>query len=283
MYTKAVRIQNGFAPLLSPCYSLYIMRKLGIDFGTKKVGLALTDESGMMAFPHLVIPNDAQLLNAIEVLIAEKEVVEIVIGHSLNLDGTPNPVHADIESFIADLTLRNPIPIHLEPEQLTSQQAATTTGKNGQIDAAAAAIILDTYLTKQKNMSEQSTKETSVESNSTTEPTAESNEITFDQFIAVEILVGTILAVEVVKSADRLLKLSVDLGEATPRQIVSGIREFFPDEQELIGRQCPFIANLAPRKIKGLESQGMILAGNTDDTFALLHPSNELPAGTRLY
>lgn len=109
------------------------------------------------------------------------------------------------------------------------------------------------------------------------------NEISFDQFMAVEIVVGTITAVEVVESADRLLKLTVDLGEDSPRHIVSGIREFFPDEQQLVGRQCPFIANLAPRKIKGLMSQGMILAGNTDDTFALLHPSNELPAGTRLH
>jgi len=112
---------------------------------------------------------------------------------------------------------------------------------------------------------------------------AESNEISFEQFAAVEIKIGTILAVDVVEAADRLLRLTVDLGEAEPRQIVSGIREFYPDAQVLVGRQCPFIANLAPRKIKGLVSQGMILAGNTEDTFALLHPSNALPAGTRLY
>jgi methionyl-tRNA synthetase len=125
------------------------------------------------------------------------------------------------------------------------------------------------------------TETTRVES---TEPATEvSTEISFDQFMAVEILVGTIMAVEIVESADRLLKLTVDLGEAEHRQIVSGIREFYPDEQVLVGQQCPFIANLTPRKIKGLISQGMILAGNTEDTFALLHPSNELPAGTRLY
>ena len=111
----------------------------------------------------------------------------------------------------------------------------------------------------------------------------ESNEITFDQFIAVEIKLGTILAVEVVENADKLLKLSVDLGEENPRQIVSGIREYFEDEQEIVGRQCPFIANLAPRTIKGLESQGMILAGEEGGVFALLNPSNKLPAGTRLY
>jgi len=118
----------------------------------------------------------------------------------------------------------------------------------------------------------------SVESNP-----VESTEISFDQFMAVEIKIGTILEVAVVETADRLLRLTIDLGEAAPRQIVSGIREYYPDEQALVGRQCPFIANLAAREIKGLVSQGMILAGDADGTFALLHPSNQLPAGTRLY
>ena len=125
------------------------MRRLGIDFGTKKIGLALTDESGVMAFPHSVVPNDTKFLSLIEALIAEKEIAEIVIGHSLNLDGTPNRVQANIDEFIADMTLRQPIPIHLEPEQLTTKQASNITGKNSQTDAAAAAIILDTFITKQ--------------------------------------------------------------------------------------------------------------------------------------
>lgn len=250
------------------------MRLLGIDFGTKKVGLALTDESGVMAFPHTVIPNDGAFLDTIESLIEEKGVTEVVIGHSLNLDGSANAVQTKIEECIADLTLRTPIPIHLEPEQMTTQQAATTTGRNDQTDASAAALILESYLAKQKHMPEETAVEQTAE---------ESSEISFDQFIAVEIKIGTIQAVEVVENADKLLKLTVDLGEVHPRQIVSGIREYYQDEQVLVGKQCPFIANLAPRKIKGLESQGMILAGNNEDVFALLHPSNQLPAGTRLY
>lgn len=127
------------------------MRLLGIDYGTKKIGLALTDESGTMAFPHAVVPNDEYFLAAVESLIAEKGVTEIVIGQSLQLDGTPNAVQSDIDSFIADMTLRQPIPIHLEPEQLTTKQASATTGKNDQTDAAAAAIILDTFITKRNN------------------------------------------------------------------------------------------------------------------------------------
>jgi len=249
------------------------MRKLGIDYGTKKVGLALTDEAGNMAFPHAVIPNDAQLLDAIEALIAEKQVTEIIIGHSLNLDGSPNAVQTDIESFMADVTLRVPVPMHLEPEQLTSQQAAAVTGKNDQIDASAAAIILNTWLQKQGNKVEAATEEQS----------NEASEISFDDFMKVEIKLGTIESVEIVEGADKLLKLSVDVGEASPRQILSGIREYFADEQELVGKQCPFITNLAPRKIRGFASQGMILAGEEDDVFALMLPSNNLPPGTRLY
>lgn len=109
----------------------------------------------------------------------------------------------------------------------------------------------------------------------------ETKHISFEQFAALEIRIGTITAVEVVPDADKLLKLTVDLGEAFPRQIVSGIREFFPDEQVLVGKQCPFVANLAPRTIRGLESQGMIMAAG-EDSFALLEPSNPQVPGTRV-
>jgi methionyl-tRNA synthetase len=65
-----------------------------------------------------------------------------------------------------------------------------------------------------------------------------------------------------------------------PRQIVSGIREFFPETEELIGQQCPFLVNLEPRTIKGLESQGMILAIGSGEVFSLLHPAKKLESGT---
>ena len=84
------------------------------------------------------------------------------------------------------------------------------------------------------------------------------------------------------EDADRLLKLTVDVAEEEPRQIVSGIREFFEDPQALVGKQCPFLTNLEPRTIRGLESQGMILAAGEKEDFALLHPSHEIPSGTTL-
>lgn len=104
--------------------------------------------------------------------------------------------------------------------------------------------------------------------------------ISFQQFAELQIVVGTINSAEIVPDADRLLKLQVDVGEEVPRQIVSGIRAYFTDEQELVGRQCPFVINLETRTIRGLESQGMILAAHNQEIFSILEPNPSIPAGT---
>jgi putative holliday junction resolvase len=127
------------------------MKRMGIDFGTKKVGLAISDDSGVMAFPYAVVPNDTNLLKYIEDLVNKRSVKEIVIGHSLNNQGDPNKVHSVVEEFMTDLTLRIGIPIHMEPEQYSTQQAIHIQGKNNMVDASAASIILDSYINKQKN------------------------------------------------------------------------------------------------------------------------------------
>ena len=103
--------------------------------------------------------------------------------------------------------------------------------------------------------------------------------ISYDDFAKLDIKIGTITEVTVVEGADKLLQLTVDIGGEV-RQIISGIREFFADPTELVGKQCPFLVNLEPRTIRGLESQGMILAAGDDDSFALLHPHKELESGT---
>ena len=123
---------------------------MGIDFGSKKVGIAFTDESGAMAFPHSVIPNDAQLNKTIIALVKEKGVGEIVMGHSLDKSGKENKIHTSVEEFMTDMTLELGIPIHLEPEQYSTQQALRIQGKNAGIDASAAAIILDSFITRKK-------------------------------------------------------------------------------------------------------------------------------------
>jgi methionyl-tRNA synthetase len=106
--------------------------------------------------------------------------------------------------------------------------------------------------------------------------------ITYDDFAKLHIGIGTIVSVEVVEGADKLLKFQVEVGEAAPRQILSGIREYFNDPTELIGKQFPFVLNLAPRVIRGFESQGMILAASHEDSLALLAPTIVVPAGTKV-
>ena len=106
--------------------------------------------------------------------------------------------------------------------------------------------------------------------------------ISIEDFKKVDIVVGKILSAEKVPDTDKLLKLEVDLAEEKPRQIISGISLFFPDCSVLVGKKCMFVVNLEPRIIKGLESQGMILAVSTEDgKFSLLEPNDEIPAGTR--
>ena len=93
--------------------------------------------------------------------------------------------------------------------------------------------------------------------------------ITIDDFKKVEIKIGEILSVENIEGSDKLLKLKVNFG-TEERQVLSAIKAYFPDPQALVGKRCPFVTNLAPRMMMGLESQAMILAvGGTDTPFAL--------------
>ena len=126
------------------------MRKMGIDFGSKRVGIALSDDQGLMAFPEMVIENNKDLLKTIVKLIYDKQVGEIVIGHSLGRYGKPNEIHDTVEDLITALTLETGLPIHLEPEQYTTQEAIRFQGRNQETDASAAAIILNSYITRNK-------------------------------------------------------------------------------------------------------------------------------------
>lgn len=125
------------------------MRYLGIDYGSKKIGLALSDESGSMAFPHTVVPNDESFMQTLTDLVANEKVGEIVIGHSRNKAGGDNEIQSAINELVTDLTLHVGIPVHLESEIYSTKEAERMQGKHDQIDASAAAIILNSYLTKQ--------------------------------------------------------------------------------------------------------------------------------------
>jgi len=107
-------------------------------------------------------------------------------------------------------------------------------------------------------------------------------EITIDDFVKVDLRVGLVLSAVPVKGADKLLHMSVDIGEAEPRSIVAGIALAYKPEQ-LIGRKVVIVANLAPRKLRGLTSQGMIVAASLEGGLPVLAGFlEEIPVGARL-
>jgi methionine--tRNA ligase beta chain len=104
--------------------------------------------------------------------------------------------------------------------------------------------------------------------------------INFEEFKKMRIRIGLIVEAERVEGTDKLLRLQVDFGDEN-RQIVSGIAEFYKPEQ-LIGKEFPFIVNLEPRVIRGVESQGMILAISNGEKIVLLKPQKKVPAGSNV-
>ncbi len=107
--------------------------------------------------------------------------------------------------------------------------------------------------------------------------------ITIEDFVKVELRVGEVLTAERVPKADKLLRFTVDVGEPEPRQILAGIAEHYEPEK-MIGRKLVIVSNLKPRKLRGFESQGMVLAASVGEegrpvlaTFA-----EDVPNGTRL-
>jgi len=106
--------------------------------------------------------------------------------------------------------------------------------------------------------------------------------ITIDDFVKVDLRVGVVKSAEAVKGADKLLHLKIDIGEAEPRTIVAGIALAYKPEA-LVGRKVVIVANLAPRKLRGLTSQGMIVAASLEGGAPVLAGFLEdVPAGARL-
>jgi len=108
--------------------------------------------------------------------------------------------------------------------------------------------------------------------------------ISFEDFQKIEIKIGKIISAEKVEGSSKLLKLEVDFGllesgEGIRRQIIAGLAQFYAPEA-LIGKECPFAFNLAPRMLKGLESQGMILCPSDNGSPVLLHPDKEILPGS---
>ncbi|HAS80954.1 MAG: hypothetical protein UR25_C0003G0116 [Candidatus Nomurabacteria bacterium GW2011_GWE1_32_28] len=145
------------------------MRFLGIDYGTKRIGVAISDLNGVLAFPKEIVSNDINSFEKIGEIINTENISEIIIGESVDFSGKLNALSARIEIFILELNNRFKLPIHKQKEFLTSVEARKAGSnkrtlsqsqvhskvkqiKSGRIDASAAALILQRYLDKINNI-----------------------------------------------------------------------------------------------------------------------------------
>ena len=144
------------------------MKFLGIDYGTKRIGVAISDEKKVLAFPKEIVLNDSSSLKKLEEIIKTENISEIIIGESIDFSGKLNVLSARIEVFILELKNKFNLPIHKQKELLTSVEARKAGGnkkflsqsqvhsrlkqiKSGRVDASAAALILQRYLDKKNN------------------------------------------------------------------------------------------------------------------------------------
>lgn len=133
------------------------MRYLGVDYGSKKVGLALSDEGGSMGFPHKVVPMGPHLADELVALIEREGVGAVVIGESRDLAGGENAIAPAARALGAALALKAYLPVYYESEVFTSAEAKRPPGKmpktralarHAPVDASAAALILTSYLSR---------------------------------------------------------------------------------------------------------------------------------------
>lgn len=121
---------------------------MGIDYGEKRIGLAITDEKKQFAFPYSVIENKSQIIKKIQEIIKKEAIKKIILGLPLDIAGRPNPVLKSVEKFKKNLEKVSGLSVEFENEIFTTKEAERIQGKHGKIDASAAALILKSYLAK---------------------------------------------------------------------------------------------------------------------------------------
>ena len=119
---------------------------MAMDYGSKRVGMALSDDSGTIATPYKVLKNGNTLFDEIKKIVEENNVTKIILGESKDFQGKENPIMQKIHLFKKELEEKLKIPIEFKQEFLTSHEAQKFQGKNDMLDASAAAIILQSYL-----------------------------------------------------------------------------------------------------------------------------------------
>ena len=128
------------------------MRYLGIDFGRRRIGLALSDAGGRIAFPHSVIHNRGNvfIFDQILVVIKQERVDAIVVGLPLGLDGAETEESGYVRGFASELGGKTPLPIEFENEMFSSRMAADAGVAKEHIDESSAALVLQSYLDKHR-------------------------------------------------------------------------------------------------------------------------------------
>lgn len=128
------------------------LKHLGIDFGSKRIGLAISDDTASVAFPYKTIENTPKALDEILEIIKFEQVAQVVIGESKDKDMKDNPIMESVYKFKNELENKN-ISVEFHNEFFSSAQVLSTMGQqNKAIDASAAAIILQSYLDLHKAM-----------------------------------------------------------------------------------------------------------------------------------
>lgn len=124
------------------------MRYLGVDYGTKRVGIAVSDESGTLAFPYAILENSNGLVAEVKAICDKEKIDQIIVGESMDYKGNPNKVTEAITRFVETLRKVVAIGILAEREFLSTQQARFFQKDKKHVDDSAAAVILQSYLDK---------------------------------------------------------------------------------------------------------------------------------------
>lgn len=144
-------------------------RFLGIDYGTKRIGLAISDENHKLAFPKEIVFNDLNTFKILAEIIKTEKIAEIVVGESVDFSGKLNALSARIDVFILELEEKFKLPVYKQKEFLTSVEARRPPNgkaelspsqshskvkqiKRGRVDSSAAALILQRYLDKKNQL-----------------------------------------------------------------------------------------------------------------------------------
>ncbi|MFP4055639.1 MAG: methionine--tRNA ligase subunit beta [Candidatus Brocadiia bacterium] len=107
-------------------------------------------------------------------------------------------------------------------------------------------------------------------------------EVTFEEFKKLELRVGLVKAVEDHPNADKLYVMKADMGEGDERQLVAGLKPYYPDRTQLVGKRIVVVTNMAPAVLRGVESQGMLLAAQEGDRVVILTTDEEMSPGAKV-